>query len=239
MIEITNVSISYGKEKKIFDNLSFSIEDNETVGLIGANGAGKTTLMKTILGLLPYEGSIVVNGKDVCQKNIMNIRKEVGFVLQNSDNQMFMPTVKEDIIFGPMNYGLNYHEAEKVADEVLEQLNISEIKYSYNHKLSGGEKRMAAIAAVLAMNPHIIMMDEPTSALDPYNRRVIINSINELKTSKIIASHDLDMIYDTCDRVILLNHGKVIADGKKEEILTDKELLEKNRMELPMRLQGM
>lgn len=239
MIEITNVSISYGKEKKIFDNLSFSIEDDETVGLIGANGAGKTTLMKTILGLLPYEGSIVVNGKDVCQKNIMDIRKEVGFVLQNSDNQMFMPTVKEDIIFGPMNYGLNYHEAEKVADEVLEQLNISEIKYSYNHKLSGGEKRMAAIAAVLAMNPHIIMMDEPTSALDPYNRRVIINSINDLKTSKIIASHDLDMIYDTCDRVLLLNHGKIIADGKKEEVLTDKELLEKNRMELPMRLQSM
>ena len=140
------------------------------------------------------------------------------------------------MIFAPLNYGLSREDAEKKVDEVLSRLNISDYKDRYNHKISGGEKRMAAIATILAMEPEIILMDEPTSTLDPYNRRIIINTIKELKQTKLIASHDLDMILDTCDRVILLSKGQIVADGPAREILGNKELLEANRMELPLSL---
>ena len=150
---------------------------------------------------------------------------------------MFMPTVFEDMIFGLLNYGMSRKEAELKVDEVLGSLGQENLKYLYNHKISGGEKRMAAVATVLAMEPEVLLMDEPTSALDPYNRRIIIKTVHNLPQTKIITSHDLDMIYDTCERVILISGGKVAADGSSEEILRDKELLEANRMELPLRFQ--
>ena len=154
-------------------------------------------------------------------------------MLQNSDNQMFMPTVYEDMIFAPLNYGLSREAAEQRVDAALEQLGITELKHRHNHKLSGGEKRMAAIATILAMEPEAILMDEPTSALDPYNRRIVINTINSLSQTKLITSHDLDMILDTCERVILLDRGEIVADGLAKDILRDKALLEAHRMELP------
>ena len=151
---------------------------------------------------------------------------------------MFMPTVYEDMIFGPRNYGLSKEETERRVDAVLSRLGLQELKYRHNHKISGGEKRMAAIATILAMEPEAILMDEPSTALDPVNRRTVINTINDLPQTKLIASHDLDMILDTCQRVILLSHGKIVADGDAETILRDRELLEANRMELPFCLQG-
>ena len=214
------------------------MEDGETVGLIGANGAGKSTVMKLLLGLLSGEGDILVDGTRVEKATLGEIRKKLGFVLQNSDNQMFMPTVFEDMIFGPLNYMLSREEAEARADAALEQLGVPELKHRHNHKLSGGEKRMAAIATILAMEPAAILMDEPTAALDPCNRRVVINTINTLPQTKLITSHDLDMILDTCERVILLSGGKVVADGPAQEILRDQALLEANRMELPFCIAG-
>ncbi|MBO7386228.1 MAG: ABC transporter ATP-binding protein [Lachnospiraceae bacterium] len=234
MIEFQNVSFAFENNKEVLKNLSFKIEKGESVGLIGANGAGKSTLMKLIVGLLAGEGTITVDGTEISRKKLYEIRGKIGFVLQNSDDQMFMPTVLEDMMFAPLNYGLSREDAEKRVDEVLARLNISEYKDKYNHKISGGEKRMAAIATVLAMNPEIILMDEPTSALDPYNRRIVINAIKELNQTKLIASHDLDMILDTCDRVILLSKGQIVADGPARDILGNKELLEANRMELPL-----
>ena len=236
MIEFQNVSFAFENNKEVLRNLSFKIEKGESVGLIGANGAGKSTLMKLMVGLLTGEGKITIDGIEVSRKKLYEIRGKIGFVLQNSDDQMFMPTVLEDMMFAPLNYGLSRGEAEKKVDEVLARLNISEYKDKYNHKISGGEKRMAAIATILAMDPEIILMDEPTSALDPYNRRIIINTIKELNQTKLIASHDLDMILDTCDRVILLSKGEIIADGPVREILSNKDLLEANRMELPLSL---
>ena len=209
----------------------------ENVGLIGANGAGKSTIMKILLGLLSYEGNVTVESIPVVKKNYPEIRRKLGFVLQDSDNQMFMPTVYEDMMFAPMNYGLTKEEAEKRVDRILEKLGLMELKHRYNHKISGGEKRMAAIATILAMEPKVILMDEPSTALDPMNRRTLINTINQLPQAKIIASHDLDMILETCSRVILLNHGEIVADGETKEILTNQELLEANRMELPFCLQ--
>ena len=237
MIEFRNVSFAYGKTP-VVEDLSFTIKKGETVGLIGANGAGKSTIMKLMLGLLSGSGEILVDGLEVNKGNLAQIRRKIGFVLQDSDNQMFMPTVYEDMIFGPRNYGLSKEDADRKVDAVLEQLGLQALKHRHNHKISGGEKRMAAIATILAMEPEMILMDEPSTALDPVNRRTVINTINRLPQTKLIASHDLDMILDTCQRVILLSHGSIVADGDAEAILRDKMLLEANRMELPLCLQG-
>ena len=238
MIEFQHVSFSYEKGRPVLRDLSFRIETGEAVGLIGANGAGKSTVMKLLLGLQQGQGRILVDDLEVNRDNLRQIRRKLGFVLQNSDNQMFMPTVYEDMIFAPLNYMVSREEAEKRVDEVLHRLGLEELKYRHNHKISGGEKRMAAIATILAMEPEVVLMDEPTSALDPYNRRIVINTIRSLPQTKLITSHDLDMILDTCDRVILLSGGQIAADGPAEQILRDKALLEAHRMELPFCLAG-
>ena len=236
MIEFKNVSFAYETGKEVIRDLSFTIRDGEAVGLIGANGAGKSTVMKLLLGLLFGEGEIISSGLRLDKANLPLIRRKTGFILQDSDDQMFMPTVYDDMMFAPLNYGMTKEEAERRVDEVLERLELQALKHSYNHKLSGGEKKMAAIATILAMEPETILMDEPTAALDPYNRRLIIRRINGLSQTKLIASHDLDMILDTCERVILLSEGRIAADGKAEEVLRDKALLEANHLELPLSL---
>ena len=238
MIVCDKVNFSYDRETPVLKDISFRINDGESVGLIGANGAGKSTLMKAILGLLDVEGRILVDGAAVAKETLPEIRRKLGFVLQNSDNQMFMPTVYEDMIFAPLNYGLSRQEAEARVDAALKRLDLTALKHRHNHRISGGEKRMAAIATILAMEPEAILMDEPTSALDPYNRRVVIDIIRSLSQTRMITSHDLDMILDTCERVILLSGGQIVADGPAEEILRDRSLLEAHRLELPLRLQG-
>ncbi len=236
MIEFKKVSFAYETGKEVIRDLSFTIRGGEAVGLIGANGAGKSTVMKLLLGLLFGEGEIISAGLRLDKANLPLIRRKTGFILQDSDDQMFMPTVYDDMMFAPLNYGMTKEEAERRVDEVLERLELQALKHSYNHKLSGGEKKMAAIATILAMEPETILMDEPTAALDPYNRRLIIRRINGLSQTKLIASHDLDMILDTCERVILLSEGRIAADGKAEEVLRDKALLEANHLELPLSL---
>ena len=237
MICFEHVSFAYTQGQPVLDDLNFVIRDGESVGLIGANGSGKSTLMKVLLGLLPHEGSVRVDEREVQKENLASVRKKLGLVLQNSDNQMFMPTVFEDMMFGLLNYGMSREDAERRTDEVLEKLGLTELKHRHNHRISGGEKRMAAIATVLAMDPDTMLMDEPTSALDPCNRRMVIDTIRELPNTKLVASHDLDMILDTCSRVILLNTGRIAADGPASEILQNRTLLEKNRLELPLRYQ--
>ena len=239
MITFDNISFAYETGAPVLRGVSFHISPGEAVGLIGANGAGKSTIMKLMLGLLPCtEGEIRVDGVRVEKKTLPQIRRTLGFVLQDSDSQMFMPTVYEDMMFAPRNYGLSKEEAEKKVDAVLEQLNLTELKHRHNHKISGGEKRMAAIATILAMEPKAILMDEPSIALDPVNRRTVIQAVNDMPMTKLIASHDLDMILDTCDRVLLLSGGQLAADGPAEAILRDQTLLEQNRMELPFCLAG-
>ena len=236
MIECRGVSYAYEEGRYALRDVSFRIAPGEAGGLIGANGAGKSTLMKALLGLVFPEGEIAVDGVGVQKRTLAEVRRKLGYVLQNSDNQMFMPTVYEDMLFGPMNYGLTRADAEAKADAALEQLGIAELKHRHNHRLSGGEKRMAAIATILAMEPAAVLMDEPTSALDPCNRRRVIDIIRGMDQTRLIASHDLDMILDTCDRVLLLSGGRLVADGPAGEILRDRALLEANRLELPLSL---
>jgi cobalt/nickel transport system ATP-binding protein len=236
MLTFENVSFSYPGGSPVLEGITFEVKDGEKVGLIGANGAGKSTLMKCIPGLLDASGDITAAGLKVCRENIAEVRKKVGYVLQDSDNQMFMPKVIDDMIFGPVNYGLSREEAEAQADRMLRELDIERLRDRYNHRISGGEKRMAAIATVLTMEPDIMLMDEPSSSLDPKNRRALINTINKLERTMLIATYDLDMILDTCSRVILLDQGKLIAEGSAQEILRDRELLESHSLELPLSL---
>ena len=236
-VSVRDLRKSYGDFEAV-KGISFDVPEGSFFAFLGPNGAGKSSVMKLLLGLLEGEGQILVDGLPVRRDTLPEIRRKLGFVLQSSDNQMFMPTVYEDMIFAPLNYKLSREEAEARVDEVLARLGLEELKHRYNHKISGGEKRMAAIATILAMKPEAILMDEPSSALDPYNRRVIINTICTLPQTKLIASHDLDMILDTCERVILLSEGHIIADGPAEKLLQDRALLEANRLELPLSLVG-
>ena len=194
--------------------------------------------MKAALGLITVSGTITIDGLEMNRDNLADIRRRLGYVLQDSDNQMFMPTVFEDMLFGPLNYGMPRPEAEALVDQTLAKLNLTHLKNRRNHKLSGGEKRMAAIATILAMQPKIMLMDEPSTALDPKNRRTLIRTLNALPVTKIIATHDLDLVLETCDRVLLLHDGQIAADGPAWEILRDRALLERHSLELPFCLAG-
>lgn len=238
MIRMENCSSGYPGGEPVLHQLTFQIAEGERVGLIGANGAGKSTIMKCLVGLMPITGSICIAEKEICRRELSWIRKQVGYVLQDSDHQMFMTTVKQDMIFGPMNYGMSRADAEQLAMQTIEELGVGYLWERQNHRLSGGEKRMAALATILTMRPRILLMDEPSLALDPGNRRQLIRVVNDLKQTKVIASHDLDFVWETCDRVLLISDGRLIADGTTEEILQNKELLEKNGLELPLCLAG-
>ena len=235
MIELNNVCFSYNNEKQTLSNINVKIEDNESVGIIGANGVGKSTFLKLLVGLeLNYTGEINVNNLKVEKDNLVSIRKDIGYVFQDSDSQLFMPTVYEDVAFAPRNYGFSKEEIEERTIKALKSVGIEELKDKSIYKLSGGQKKLVSIATVLSLKPSILIFDEPTIALDPKNRRRFINVINSLKGTKIITSHDLDLIYDTCSRTILLSDGKIVKDGDTKTILTNKELLENNGLELPL-----
>ncbi|MDI9215625.1 energy-coupling factor ABC transporter ATP-binding protein [Clostridium tertium] len=233
-INVENLCFSYEKEQPILKNITFTAKENDSIGIIGANGVGKSTLLKLLVGLnLNYEGSIRVENIPVEKNTLSIIRERIGYVFQDSDNQLFMSNVYEDIAFAPRNYGLSEEEVKKRVENALNMVHINNLKNKKIHKLSGGEKKLVSIATIFSMTPDIILMDEPSIALDPRNRRNLINILNEFQHLKIIASHDLDMILDTCNRTILMSDGKIIKDGNTKDILTDKKLLEANNLELP------
>ncbi len=237
-IDIEQLSFRYETGVEILKDITFHATGDESIGLIGANGVGKSTLLKMLVGLnLDYEGMIRVEGLPVKKDTLAEIRSKIGYVFQDSENQLFMNTVYEDVAFAPRNYGLSEHEVAERVKDALEQTGISHLKDRPIYKMSGGEKKLASIATILSMTPDIILMDEPSIALDPKNRRNLIRILNSFHYLKIIASHDLDMILDTCSRTILMSDGKIIADGRTEDILYDKELLENYNLELPLCLQ--
>ncbi len=236
-IDVEGLSFSYEGGVPVLQDISFHVGENEAVGLIGANGVGKSTLLKLLVGLdLGFTGSIRVSEVPLEKRTLPKIREKIGYVFQDADAQLFMTTVGEDVAFAPRNYGLPEDEVEKRVTAALEKVHIPHLRDKAVYKLSGGEKKLASIATILSMTPDIILMDEPSVALDPRNRRNLIHIINEFDHLKLIASHDLDFIRDTCERVILMSGGRIIRDGKAEEILRDKELLEENGLELPLSL---
>lgn len=237
-IAIENLSFAYGNGIEVLHDITLTVNKGENVGLIGANGAGKSTLLKLLVGLADgYRGNIRLDGLAVEKKNLAAIRAKTGYVFQDSESQLFLATVYEDVAFGPRNYGYAEEEVDRRVMEALGKVHLEELKERQIYRMSGGQKKLASIATILSMEPEIMLLDEPSVTLDPKNRRGLIHILNTIKETKIIASHDLDMIWDTCERTILLSEGKVIRDGKTQEILRDKALLEANGLELPLSMQ--
>lgn len=237
-IDVEHVSFGYETGKEVLKEISFHAGEGESVGLIGANGVGKSTLLKMLVGLnLQFSGTIRVENIPVEKNTLAEIRSRIGYVFQDSDSQLFMNTAYDDIAFAPRNYGLSEEEVERRVNQALAMTGITYLKERQIYKMSGGEKKLVSIATILSMTPDIILMDEPSIALDPKNRRNIIHILNSFDHLKVIASHDLDMILDTCERTILMADGAIVADGPTKEILTDRELLERNHLELPLCLQ--
>lgn len=239
MIHAKNISFSYPDGNQALNKVSIDIKTGTTVAVVGANGAGKSTLLSLLIGIhTAKEGEIQIAGISMEKKNLEEIRKKVGFVFQNPDDQLFMARVYDDITFGPRNFGYSTEEITKMADKAIETMKIEHLKDRAPHKLSGGEKRNVAIAAVLAMNPEVLLFDEPNSYLDPKNRRNFIHAMSELQHTKLIATHDLDMVLDLCQRVIILRKGEVFADGDPMELFRDMELMEQSGLEIPLSLQN-
>ena len=238
-IDVEHVSFAYEKGNEILTDITLHAAENDSIGLIGANGVGKSTLLKLLVGLnLDFSGSIRVMDIPVEKRTLAQIRSRIGYVFQDSDSQLFMTTAYEDVAFAPRNYGLPEEEVQRRVEQALHMTGIEYLRDKQIYKMSGGEKKLVSIATILSMTPDIILMDEPSIALDPRNRRNLIRILNSFEHLKIIASHDLDMILDTCERAVLMADGKIICDGKTREILSDRALLEENGLELPLCMQG-
>ncbi|MDR2344027.1 MAG: energy-coupling factor ABC transporter ATP-binding protein [Spirochaetaceae bacterium] len=236
LLKVSGLSVIYpgGTEGHVLEDVSFTINEGERVALLGANGAGKSTLLLSLLGILEaHTGKIEVDGVLLEKKSLPFVRRKLGLLFQDPDDQLFMPTVYDDVAFGPRNYaesdgksGSEAESIEKAADRILEKLEILHLKNRMSHKLSGGEKRLAALAGVLAMEPRMLLMDEPSAYLDPRARRRLLAILETLKESYLITTHDLDLVRRLCKRCLLLHKGRLRADGPAKDIIDNKKLLD-------------
>lgn len=239
LVEVSGLAYSYPDGTPALRGVSFRIVHGESVGIVGANGAGKSTLLRHLNGsLVPQAGSVRIGDYPLTKETLLNIRRTVGMVFQDPDDQLFMPTVFEDVAFGPLNLGLPPAEIEARVAQALETVGASHLRERPPYRLSGGEKRAVAIATVLSMTPDILVLDEPSSNLDGKSRRQLIQLLSGFKHTKVIATHDLDMILDLCERTIVIHEGKVTADGPTSQIFQDEELLEKSHLEKPFQMQA-
>jgi cobalt/nickel transport system ATP-binding protein len=239
IVEVKDLSYAYPDGTPALDHVNFRITHGESVGIVGANGAGKSTVLMHLTGcLFSGLGSVRIGDHILTRQNLAQVRGRVGMIFQDPDDQLFMPTVFDDVAFGPLNQGVPPDEISAVVDGALTRVGALHLKHRPPYKLSGGEKRSVAIATVLAMSPDILIMDEPSSGLDPYARRQLIELLKTFTHTKVIATHDLDLVLDLCERTIILNHGKVAADGPTHAIFADEALLRDNHLEKPLCMQG-
>lgn len=238
IIDFRDVHFTYPDGTTALNGINFRITHGESIGIVGANGAGKSTLISHMNGyLLPAKGTITIGDLQLTKATLNEIRKKVGVVFQNPDDQLFMPTVFDDVAFGPLNLGLSNDRVIERVNEALATVGCLALKDKPPHHLSLGQKRSVTIAAVIAMHSDILVMDEPAASLDPKSRRQLINLLKEFRHTKIVASHDLDLIMDVCERCLVISDGKVTADGTTDEILLNEKLLEENNLELPLSFQ--
>jgi cobalt/nickel transport system ATP-binding protein len=239
IVEAKNLEFTYPDTTHALLDISFKITHGESVAIVGANGAGKSTLLLHLNGYLtPTSGQVRIGDFPLTKETLQEVRRTVGMVFQDPDDQLFMSTVYDDVAFGPLNLGLPIEEVDSRVKTALETVGVLALKDRPPHRLSSGQKRRVAIATVLSMSPDILVMDEPTSGLDPQARRRLIEMLQTFKHSKIIATHDLDMVLDLCERTIILNEGKIQADGKTSDIFQDEKLLTDCHLDKPLRLQG-
>lgn len=236
-ISIKELSHTYPDGTQALAHIHLCIQAGERVALVGANGSGKSTLLLHLNGiLLPQSGEVVVGELRVAPETLTDVRNFVGVVFQNPDDQLFMPTVWEDITFGPRNQGIHDDEIRHRVHHVMSAVGLDPKEYGPRcpQNLSGGEKKRVAIAGVLAMQPQVLALDEPTAQLDPRSRRQLIHLLDHLPLTQVIATHDLDMALDLCDRTVILNRGTVVYDGPTAAVMSDSAFLEHHALEVPL-----
>lgn len=238
-IRVESLRYRYPDGTWALKGISLKVTEGESVAIVGPNGAGKTTLLLHLNGVLSGEGKVFVFGEEVTKRNLLKIRQLVGLVFQDPDDQLFMPTVLEDVAFGPLNLGLSQEEAIKRAIDALDRIGMAHAINRSPHQLSFGERKRVAIATALAMQPKILILDEPTANLDPRSRRQLINLLNQLDVTKIVATHDLDAALNLCERVVVMDEGQIVADGDAQSILSDANLMEAHGLEVPPSLIAM
>lgn len=236
-LRFDDVHYRYPNGYEALCGISFRITHGEKVALVGANGAGKSTLLLHTNGLLiPSQGEVVMGGIKLTRRTLPLVRQSVGLVFQDSDNQLFMPTVEEDVAFGPSNMRLEPEEIRRRVTEALDAVGALDLRGESPFRLSGGQKKRVAIATVLSMEPSVLVMDEPTSNLDPRARRQIIDLIRRFSHTTLIATHDMEMVLDLCDRTIVMKEGRIVADGSTRHVFGDLALLEECGLEQPCEL---
>lgn len=231
MLNIQDLSVTYPDGTEALRHVSLKLSPGETCGLIGGNGAGKTTLLMALVGLVQSQGRVRVEDTELTPKTLSKLRQQVGVVFQNPDDQLFLPTVYQNVAFGLQNMGLPEQQVRERSDKTLELLGISALRDRQAQRLSGGEKRMAALATVLAMEPKLLLLDEPTAFLDPKARRRLITVMQQLPQTMLVATHDLTFALETCRRCVVLNKGALFADGVSKELLFDQKTMEDGGVE--------
>lgn len=233
-IDVENLSFAYPDGHPALHNISLHIAPGEKVALVGPNGAGKSTLILHLNGILNgKDGRVRVCGLDVDAKNLSQVRASVGLVFQNPDDQLFSPTVYEDVAFGPLYQGLSARDVEARVQAALAAVQMGDYAARISYHLSTGEKKRIAIATVLSMNPEVLVLDEPTAGLDPRARRTLINLLRDLPITMLVSTHDLAMVKELFPRTVIMDNGGIVADGLTKEILTDIALLESHGLEMP------
>lgn len=240
ILEARKLSYTYpGRSTPALDNIDLTISRSERVALLGANGSGKSTLIKHLNGILrPTKGEVLIKGEHIRKENLIEVRKTVGVVFQNPDDQVFLPTVKQDVAFGPTNLGMDEETIEHQVREALESVGLSGFEDRSPHHLSGGEKKLVAIAGVLAMNPEILVLDEPTAGLDPEGKQRIMRLIYQLNKQLgitiLMATHEVDIVPVFADRAVVLASGRKIADDTPTAVFSDPQVLQRSNLHLPI-----
>ena len=232
-IEIENFTYKYPDGTPALSDISLSVEQGGKLALIGPNGAGKSTLLLAMAGFAKGTGKVLVDGLEVKSKNLKKIRARLGCCLENPDDQLFMPTLFDDVAFGPLNMGMEPEQVKMRVAEALATVGLAKMADKAPHHLSAGQKRAAAIATILAMSPKIITLDEPDGSLDPRNRDNLLKLLRSLPQTLIIATCNMRFAAELADRAVLLDKGRIIADGEAQKIMSDAELMTKHGLEVP------
>jgi cobalt/nickel transport system ATP-binding protein len=231
LLQTIDLTYTYPDGTHALGGVNLSVRAGEKIGLVGPNGSGKSTLLQCLAGLVFGRGKVLFRGQPLTPQHVRDVRGQIGIVFQSADDQLFMPSLSEDLAFGPMNLGLPAEQVRTRVQQVADQMGLSHMLERPPHHLSMGQRRNAAIAGVLAMQPELLLMDEPASNLDPRSRRRLIEILSSLSLTMLIASHDLAMVAGLCTRVVLIESGRVVADGPADAILHDAPLMERHGLE--------
>lgn len=236
-LEVTGLRYRYPDGRTALDGIDLVVHTGERVAVLGPNGAGKTTLVLHLNGILcASEGEVIVEGLAVSKENLGEIRRRVGVVFQDPDDQLFMPTVRQDVAFGPANLGLSGDDLDQRVHEALDAVGMGAVGDRPPHHLSAGQRRRVALATVLAMHPSLVVFDEPSANLDPFARRELAEVVNRLGLTTLIVTHDLLYAAELCERSVIISAGRIAADGRTLDLLADARLLAAHRLELPRAL---